>query len=86
MTDARGLSVALGLCLQASSLSGQQSSTTSPVRYYGHPKVEDRYGVIAPWYHGLNGQADFRVRIAAETLKRYPWVTGDNLSSPWIKR
>ena len=24
--------------------------------------------------HGLDGQCDFRVRIAAETLKRYPWI------------
>ena len=23
---------------------------------------------------GQNGQVDFRVRIAAETLKRYPWT------------
>jgi hypothetical protein len=82
MTGARGLSVALGLWLPVSFLSGQQLSTPSPVRYYGHPKVEDRYGVIAPWYHGLNGQADFRVRIAAETLKRYPWVTGTNSVMP----
>ncbi len=26
----------------------------------------------------LNGQCDFRVRIAAETLKRYPWTTTNN--------
>src|SRR5258706_1266723 len=50
----------------------------APARYYGHEAVLDRYGVIAPWYHGLNGQCDFRVRIAAETLKRYPWTTGTN--------
>ena len=43
-------------------------------KYFAHPAVEDRYGVIAPWYHGQNGQVDFRVRIAAETLKRYPWA------------
>jgi len=43
-------------------------------RYYAHEAVEDRFGVIAPWYKGQNGQCDFRVRIAAETLKRYPWV------------
>jgi hypothetical protein len=43
-------------------------------RYYAHPAVHDRYGVIAPWYTGQNGQLDFRVRIAAETLKRYPWT------------
>ncbi len=43
-------------------------------RYFGHAAVEDRYGVIAPWYHGLNGQCDFRLRISEETLKRYPWT------------
>ena len=36
--------------------------------------VEDRHGVIAPWYGGQNGQCDFRVRVSAETLKRYPWA------------
>lgn len=45
-----------------------------PQRYYAHKAVEDRHGVIAPWYNGLNGQCDFRVRVAAETLKRYPWA------------
>ena len=43
-------------------------------RYYAYPVVEDRHGVIAPWYKGQNGQCDFRIRIAAETLKRYPWT------------
>ncbi len=43
-------------------------------RYYAHAAVHDRYGVIAPWYTGQNGQLDFRIRIAAETLKRYPWT------------
>lgn len=43
-------------------------------RYYGHAAVSDAHGVIAPWYRGLNGQCDFRIRIAAETLKRYPWT------------
>jgi hypothetical protein len=47
-------------------------------RYYAHEAVHDREGVIAPWYRGLNGQCDFRVRIAAETLKRYPWTTRAN--------
>ena len=42
--------------------------------YYAHDAVEDSYGVIAPWYQGQNGQLDLRVRIAAEFLKRYPWV------------
>src|SRR4030042_4607260 len=43
-------------------------------KYFAHPGAEDRYGVIAPWYCGQNGQCDFRIRIAAETLKRYPWA------------
>ena len=43
-------------------------------RYYAHTAVHDKYGVIAPWYTAQNGQLDFRVRIAAETLKRYPWT------------
>ena len=47
-------------------LSGFSAEVQS--RYYGHVAVHDRYGVIAPWYHGLNGQCDFRVRIAAETI------------------
>ena len=49
----------------------------TPPRVYAHPTVTDRYGVVAPWYRGQNGQCDFRVRIAAETLKRYPWVSRD---------
>ena len=47
---------------------------TSQRRYFAHEAVEDQYGVIAPWYQGLNGQCDFRVRVTAETLKRYPWT------------
>jgi hypothetical protein len=44
------------------------------LQYFAHPATVDRYGVIAPWYQALNGQCDLRVRIAAETLKRYPWA------------
>jgi hypothetical protein len=44
-------------------------------RYFAHETREDAFGVIAPWYQGQNGQFDFRVRVAAETIKRYPWVT-----------
>jgi hypothetical protein len=40
--------------------------------------VLDSDGVIAPWCKGLNGQCDLRVRIAAETLKRYPRTTTNN--------
>jgi len=43
-------------------------------KYFAHPTVEDQYGVIAPWYKGQNGQCDFRVRVSAETLKRFPWI------------
>ena len=28
-----------------------------------------------PVVHGQNGHFDFRIRVAAETLKRYPWTT-----------
>ncbi len=55
---------------------GVSAATTQDI-YYAHPAVEDSHGVIAPWYHGQNGQSDFRVRVAAETLKRYPWTSED---------
>lgn len=45
--------------------------------YYAHPAVLDAEGVIAPWYTGANGQLDFRIRVSAETLRRYPWVNTD---------
>ena len=63
------------------SLSGQPSQAD---RYYAHEAVEDQHGVIAPWYQGQNGQCDLRVRIAAETLKRYPWTeeTGSVVPGP----
>ncbi len=50
--------------------------------YYGHPAVADAHGVIAPWYKGQNGQFDYRIRIAAETLKRYPWSGRDKAAPP----
>lgn len=53
-------------------------AATVQARYYAHEAVHDRYGVIAPWYHGQNGQVDFRIRLAAETLKRYPWTAPTN--------
>lgn len=52
-------------------LAGAKDPST---RYFAHQAVLDRYGVIAPWYTGQNGQFDNRVRIAAETLRRYPWT------------
>jgi hypothetical protein len=57
------------------------AGTTLP-HYYGHPAVADANGVIAPWYKGQNGQFDYRVRIAAETLKRYPWSGRDKAAPP----
>ncbi|MBN1394951.1 MAG: hypothetical protein JW959_08005 [Pirellulales bacterium] len=54
----------------------------SAAKYFAHPAVEDQYGVIAPWYRGQNGQCDFRVRIAAETLKRYPWADAAQSEAP----
>ena len=65
-----GLFVAAGLWPAAARADAPHSAR----RYFAHPAVEDRDGVIAPWYQGQNGQCDFRVRIAAETLKRYPWT------------
>jgi hypothetical protein len=65
--------LALAYALSLAALSG-----ASLPKYYAHETVLDRYGVIAPWYQGLNGQCDYRVRIAAETLKRYPWTTTNN--------
>jgi hypothetical protein len=51
-------------------------------RYYAYQAVEDRNGVIAPWYGGQNGQCDYRVRIAAETIKRYPWAESPKVDLP----
>ena len=42
--------------------------------YFANPVHEDRFGVIAPWYQGLNGQLDERTSIAVNVYKRYPWV------------
>src|SRR5208282_6729882 len=50
-----------------------QAATNLP-SYYAHPAEVDSYGVIAPWYHGLNGQVDERLNIAVNVYKRYPWV------------
>lgn len=68
----RGTSVYL-ICLLL--LPVEISLAASRNHYFGHRAVLDKYGVIAPWYTGQNGQFDFRVRVAAETMKRYPWVT-----------
>lgn len=46
----------------------------SMATYFAHPVNEDRNGVIAPWYKGLNGQLDERALIAVNVYKRYPWV------------
>ena len=54
-------------------LAGARASTNLP-SYYAHPAVVDQRGVIAPWYHGLNGQLDERLNIAVNVYKRYPWV------------
>jgi hypothetical protein len=56
-------------------LASREARGASLPKYYAHEANLDEFGVIAPWYHGLNGQCDLRVRIAAETLKRYPWTT-----------
>ncbi|MGA3325456.1 MAG: malectin domain-containing carbohydrate-binding protein [Terriglobia bacterium] len=58
-------------------LGRQGNAATVQKHYFGHDAVQDQYGVIAPWYKGQNGQFDFRVRVAAETIKRYPWANRD---------
>jgi hypothetical protein len=72
MQRAQSLSIILGALCCADF---QANAGSTQARYYGHEAVVDSHGVIAPWYRGLNGQCDLRVRIAAETLKRYPWTT-----------
>ena len=49
-------------------------AATNLPAYYAHPAECDSNGVVAPWYHGLNGQLDERLRIAVNVYKRYPWV------------
>ena len=53
---------------------GANAQVAARPHYYAHDAVLDRHGVVAPWYTGFNGQLDWRARIAAETLKRYPWT------------
>ncbi len=55
-------------------VSGNAHTATTMDKYYAHEAVTDSFGVIAPWYNGQNGFLDFRVRVSAEFLKRYPWV------------
>jgi Malectin domain len=65
----------IGVSLLATALCcGSLYAKNPTIRYFAHRAVLDRYGVIEPWYVGQNGQFDNRVRIAAETLKRYPWT------------
>lgn len=70
-----------GVWISLAALQGSWAATTFR-HYYGHGVVADKYGVIAPWYRRQNGQFDFRVRIAAETLKRYPWSKPGRGPSP----
>jgi hypothetical protein len=60
--------------LVATVLCASSRAATNLPAYYAHPAVQDDYGVIAPWYRGLNGQLDERVNIAINVYKRYPWV------------
>jgi hypothetical protein len=53
---------------------GTARAATNLPSYYAHPAELDSNEVIAPWYHGLNGQLDERLRIAVNVYKRYPWV------------
>jgi hypothetical protein len=61
---------------------GAAAAADTLPHYYAHPAEADRHGVIAPWYKAQNGQFDYRVRVAAETLKRYPWAAGGRAVMP----
>ncbi|MGZ5518052.1 MAG: malectin domain-containing carbohydrate-binding protein [Limisphaerales bacterium] len=74
LARARSSVLVVGILVMTTSL----PAATTKARYYGHETVQDKHGVIAPWYLGLNGPCDLRVRIAAETLKRYPWTSSSN--------
>ncbi|GMU21449.1 MAG: hypothetical protein AMXMBFR13_15420 [Phycisphaerae bacterium] len=73
---------ACALLIVGHATGGRLQGATTQKRYYAHEAVADRHGVIAPWYKGQNGQLDWRVRIAAETLKRYPWVQPPAAATP----
>ncbi len=77
----RSTNTLLGFAI-AFCIAGQLFAAATRKRYFAHPAVEDRYGVIAPWYKGQDGQFDFRVRVAAETMKRYPWAGKGRAVSP----
>ncbi|HKW29437.1 MAG TPA: hypothetical protein VJT54_08885, partial [Verrucomicrobiae bacterium] len=49
------------LSLAAFALCVNVKAATNLPAYYAHPTELDSYGVIAPWYHGLNGQLDERL-------------------------
>ncbi len=76
MIKARHVTVAMGL-MGLVFCPPYVRAATRQDRYFAHSTVEDAHGVIAPWYKGQNGQCDLRVRVAAETMKRYPWTTED---------
>src|SRR5579862_5269621 len=68
------LSMKLALVVVCVSFALSAWPSTNLPSYYAHATVQDDYGVIAPWYHGLNGQLDERLNIAVNVYKRYPWV------------
>lgn len=68
-----GMKLPLMLLLAGAFWTKASASTNLPA-YYAHATVEDTNGIIAPWYHGLNGQLDERLSIAINVLKRYPWA------------
>lgn len=64
----------LTAALPASLALATASAATNLPAYYAQAAVHDQYGVVAPWYHGPNGQLDERLNIAVNVYKRYPWV------------
>ena len=80
-TDVRTLGILLTWVMVFVPIGSMQAAVVQK-RYYAREAVHDKYGVIAPWYNGQNGQLDYRVRIAAETLKRYPWTDASRSAAP----
>ncbi len=77
MGGADGRYVALAACLAAflvCGVRGAQPGQAPAKRVYAHQAVVDGEGVIASWRGGSGDLLDFRVRVAAGTMKRYPWT------------
>ena len=72
----------LCICLLAATAAVGICDENKPADYFAHEVREDANGVIAPWCAAQSGPCDFRVRVSAETLKRYPWADAEKAVIP----